>query len=895
MQFKRFIKYFALSILVLLVILQALFLFLPTIVENIIVKTVIPKYLSQDLAKDLPNNQAKDQARDLSLGLVLSDLGFKIEKIGLTHVFVSRIHLGQDMSADLVDIQYQFKNFKRFQIESVTISGLKIHARVDADKQIYFNGTVFPGMVKGTQKHGEDLKDSNIDSFLYFLPKQVELKKASLSITTPDHELVLPFDVQVSLDSSKNRAVLKANLHPLGQTIKAFISGDFYGGIESVRIEARSFHPEVLSGLLPGTANIRVSGPVDIDIVKNLEKDWLLSLSKLSLDFPGLLGPSGPSGAMIKDFTARLGTKEGKVSASGKFDLAGPPIPAMGVLFDFKLKKKLNASPFFDLTIKNKKAKSISLDSPFQGIGFQNPNLLVSLKGDLASHTGQFLFECKNFTATKFDEKTNKKINEKLFVKNILFKSNIKGNFSDKGKGLSFDIHSHLSAIKLLSKIGESESESANLTGQAFVTKQFYPSLQVDARIKNAKINAPKLKLTAVGINAGIPFSFPFKKENKKGSFSIQEIGYNDQFKAGLRGNITQSEPFGVSLAGQVSIADLDGFNLRFNGGAGADASDPHARIEFMTDPFLLMPAHIAKIMPGVSLSADSDLQFSSKGTIEYKYHDLKTQASIMIDKGNLFFPDMNLNLKGIAGGIAFNDLIVPESLPGQVLTIDKIKANQFEFDQAKARFSIEDGKTINIENLHFNWCNGIVSTESIRLPGIDNTHSLILYCDRLELAGLLKQMGAFHAEGEGTLSGRIPVVYSQGNISFDKGFLFSTPGKGGRVVIENTQNFIAGIPMDTPQFVQLDLAREALKDFDYKWAKLELNTLEDTLFMNMELDGKPAKLLPFVYKKNLGSFVRVDATSPGSRFQGIKLDVNLKLPFNQVLKFGNKLKNIFN
>jgi hypothetical protein len=61
-----------------------------------------------------------------------------------------------------------------------------------------------------------------------------------------------------------------------------------------------------------------------------------------------------------------------------------------------------------------------------------------------------------------------------------------------------------------------------------------------------------------------------------------------------------------------------------------------------------------------------------------------------------------------------------------------------------------------------------------------------------------------------------------------------------------------------------------------------------------MQLDGKPAKLLPFEYKKDIGSFVRVDASSPGSRFQGIKMDVNLKLPFNQVMKFGNIIKTIF-
>jgi len=138
-------------------------------------------------------------------------------------------------------------------------------------------------------------------------------------------------------------------------------------------------------------------------------------------------------------------------------------------------------------------------------------------------------------------------------------------------------------------------------------------------------------------------------------------------------------------------------------------------------------------------------------------------------------------------------------------------------------------------------------------------------------------------------------VVFSNGNISFDNGFLFSTPGKGGKIMIENSDRITTGIPMDSPQFSQLDLAQEALKDFNYKWAKLKFHTQEDTLFVDMELDGEPSKILPFEYSKESGGFIRVDASSPGSHFQGIKLDVNLKLPFNEVIKSGNKLKSIFN
>ncbi len=884
MRFKVFIKYLFLSLLALVIIGQALFLALPVLVDTLLVERLIQRHLP----KALPQ------------GLVPSDLKFKIEKIGLTHALVSRIHIGQMLSADIVDFQYHLKDLKKFELEKITIFGLNLYAQVDADNQLRLNGEKFLGKInnaqedKGAQEDQDaqknqddtvDIPPVHLDSFLDFLPKQVVLKNATLSITTRGKKILIPFEVLSSLNTRKKKAVLNARFYPLGQTIKTIIAGDLTDGIERVRIQAPAFHPEVLADFFPQVETLRISGPVDIDILKICsDTTWQLSLSQVKLDLPKF------PGTQIKNLTASWEKQAEKIAVSGGFDLASSLTPTLAMHFSLDLAQEKNPPSFFDLTIKNKAVNSVALNSidrvtSSQEYRFDHPRLLFSLKGDLAHQTGKVLLSCQNLMVTR-----NK---DRLLVKNFAFTSGIKGDFSDQGKGLDFDIQSDLSKIKLFSKAGQAEIMGATLTGNARVTKQMDPLIHLDTRINAAKIDASEVNIKAVGINARLPLVFPFKNENIPGSFSIKEIDYDNKFTATLVGKITQSELLGVALEGQATIAGIDNFNLGFDGRAGG--ADPSARINFVIDPFLLMPAHMKKIMPALTLGEDSSVQLSSKGTIEYKHHGMKSHAAIVMDGGNLFFPDMNLSLRGIAGRIDFNDLMVPESIPGQVLTIDKIQVNQFELDTAKVRFSIEDGNAINIENLRFNWCNGLVSTESIRLPGKDNLLSLILYCDRLELSDLLEQIGAFHAEGKGTLSGRIPLVYSNGDISFDKGFLFSTPGQGGKVVIENTQTLTAGIPFGTPEFVQLDLAREALKDFEYQWAKLELNTLEDTLYMKLELDGKPARLLPFEYQQEIGSFVRVDATSPGSKFQGIKLNVNLKLPFNRVLKFGNKLNSIFN
>ncbi|MBW2635861.1 MAG: hypothetical protein JRE14_17495 [Deltaproteobacteria bacterium] len=131
-----------------------------------------------------------------------------------------------------------------------------------------------------------------------------------------------------------------------------------------------------------------------------------------------------------------------------------------------------------------------------------------------------------------------------------------------------------------------------------------------------------------------------------------------------------------------------------------------------------------------------------------------------------------------------------------------------------------------------------------------------------------------------------IPISIKKGRIRFDDGFLYSTPGDGGKISLSGADAIMAGIPRGTRQFFQVDLAREALKDFNYKWAKLRLVSEKDALRMRLQFDGKPGKILPFEYNQEFGGFIRVDADSRGSDFEGISLDVNFRVPLNDLLQY---------
>ena len=232
-------------------------------------------------------------------------------------------------------------------------------------------------------------------------------------------------------------------------------------------------------------------------------------------------------------------------------------------------------------------------------------------------------------------------------------------------------------------------------------------------------------------------------------------------------------------------------------------------------------------------------------------------------------------------------------SAPGQKLKFSRASLGGLDIDNGEIDFQIESQQSFLIEKSHFNWSDGNVDAPAIRLRSDIADYHLILYCDRLNLAKVLAQFGAASVEAEGELNGRIPLRYKNGQISFQDGFLFTTPGQPGKIRMTDTEILTAGVPKDSPQYAQMELARKALEDYDYTWAKLSLTTEGEELLLNMQLDGKPAQPLPFIYRKDIGGFAKVEAGVQGSTFQGIRLDINFRLPLNKIMQYQELIQMI--
>ncbi|MFP4445638.1 MAG: YdbH domain-containing protein, partial [Desulfosudaceae bacterium] len=259
-------------------------------------------------------------------------------------------------------------------------------------------------------------------------------------------------------------------------------------------------------------------------------------------------------------------------------------------------------------------------------------------------------------------------------------------------------------------------------------------------------------------------------------------------------------------------------------------------------------------------------------GTVKFVVREGRPDARLTarLDDGSVRLPKKNLALTGLAADLIMPDLLTRQSEPAQLLSFAQAELGEIRLTDGRIRFQLEQEGTLFVEQGAFQWCRGHVYSQPTRIAPGRNDYDLTLYCDRLNLAEVLAQIGGIRADGQGTVSGRIPVQYRAGDIGIDDGFLFSAPGKGGIIHLSKTEILTSGLSKTSPQYGQIDLAREALRNYQYDWAKVLFNSEADNLRVRLQFDGRPTHSLPFVYDKKKGGFVRTENNQTRSEFEGI-------------------------
>ncbi len=415
-------------------------------------------------------------------------------------------------------------------------------------------------------------------------------------------------------------------------------------------------------------------------------------------------------------------------------------------------------------------------------------------------------------------------------------------------------------------------------------------------RIARGAIRVPEHQLSLEGLRIDLPLAWPPDPATAGGRFSLAALKWNDRSLGAVNGRLRQ-QARGAEFKATHQSALLPGGRLQVDGRLAVGAGDAPPRVS-LTYRFE-RAASQEDIDLGTLKTAWAGIRgngrITAAGRGVYETGNLQADLRMEIGGGRLTMPQKKAGILGLEGAVVFPDLTAMRSAPRQQIAFERTYVGDIAASNGRIDFQIEPGGVFFLERGRFEWCQGTVYLPATRVvPGKDE-YDLTLSCDRLKLAPLLEQIGAARAEGGGTVSGRVPIRIRKGQFLVNSGFLYSSPGEGGTIRLRGTDMLTAGIPPGTAQYNQLELARQALKEYDYDWVKLSLTTKprEDLLSLKLQLSGRPTNPLPFIYDTQAGGFVPADPASPGSRFEEIKLDVNFSLPLNRLLEYKDLL-NLF-
>lgn len=403
-----------------------------------------------------------------------------------------------------------------------------------------------------------------------------------------------------------------------------------------------------------------------------------------------------------------------------------------------------------------------------------------------------------------------------------------------------------------------------------------------DITITAKDLALPKFHITVPQLRGHFPFSLPLStKKNTAWEISGERIFYRQK--------------------------DLGAIHLRISPSAHGAAFSLSGRSPLLSGPPTLCTGEaqpgntidLACTMPSQTfdISSISDLvnlppQLSFKAQIgaaaHFQLNSGQPTASldVQISDGDLNFEKTHLS--PISVNLHFPRLPDIATSPAQQCAIGSLRMNDLQLQDAQMIFRIEDSQTLFIEKSRASWAGGKIETGSLRIRNQTKELETTLYCDRLHFSKLLDQFGIRDTEGEGSLNGRLPVIIGRDGLRIEDGFLFSTPGNSGIVHFGNTDQLRRGLGA-AGQSSYLEYTMQALENFAYNWTKISVNTENQELVIGLQLDGKPANPLPFGYRN--GQIVPM-ATGGGLQHP-IQLDVNFRLPMEDIFRYGQSIQSI--
>ena len=874
----------------------------------------------------------------------ITDFALDFYELDLEGANLGSMRIGTAQNPALVvrsiHIDYSPGGIYQKKIKKIVATGVELHYE-------YKNGRLglrgFDLAKFLSQLESDKTKDKTAANQSYPpFPQRIEINNGILIGIINDKEYRIPFEIDiVPAKGAVNTLNTTARLYPRGQTvhISAQIDleqnritsqfaakeldllrfADIFKPIDGLRLagfaslaanaelQLAPFRVSSIFGRLNGSAidlsyknlqfrnrsdNPDNENPLIIDFKGPDHQNWNVTLSGFTA--------VAPITADVSDMAATLEPSEEGYKISGNFKLSfdsSAGLKAVSVplrftrAFDLPLKFSAiyakNGQWRFDLTNGDQK------QSGLRGAAFEYENIHITTNFPGVHLSGRGIgAEISTVYNLRVADVRIKSGDVNILCPQFVLKG--KTDFmQNEPKTLLSIIDLDLSGTAMTQNSSKINLKNLSMDGKLQRDKNGAQVMEATVRFANTDIEAARGDIRLELAQGTIPLKFPVGNSKQKGNVFISAARYQNLNLGTIKADLRQTTS-GISFNAKLENHLLPDLAVNFAGESDfGGAKDYETRAQFE----LFYPQSAPEIDLGKFLAAAKGFTFEGKflerGHFVVGKKGLQAATESSLGNGKLRHRKNKITVEGIQMTLRIPDLVKMHSAPGQKLQFTRASFGEMNIENAEIDFQIESPRSVLVEKSLFNWCGGKVEAPAIRFTSGIEAYNLILYCDRLNLAKVLEQFGAASVKAEGELNGRIPLRYQNGELSFKDGFLFTTPGESGKIRMTGTEILTAGIPADTPQYVQMELARKALEDYDYSWAKLNLTTEGEDLLLNMQLDGKPAKSLPFVYRKDMGGFAKVEADVQGSTFQGIRLDVNFRLPLNKIMQYKELIQMI--
>ncbi len=314
-----------------------------------------------------------------------------------------------------------------------------------------------------------------------------------------------------------------------------------------------------------------------------------------------------------------------------------------------------------------------------------------------------------------------------------------------------------------------------------------------------------------------------------------------------------------------------------------------------------LHPVRIAELAGPVPFLQQKGISGSGRvavnGRARLRHGRLIHTAQVEIAGLDLVLADQGIAFDNIRTRLYFPSLPSLATAGGRHLKVETVHAGKLTFKDVDIDYRLEPSGAFFLEKAACDWAGGKVFTAALRLAPAHPEVETAIYCDRVVLARLLTELGLAEAAGEGTISGRIPILFRDGRLRVDRGFLYSTPGEKRTLRIPRSALPIPAAEGEGGIVSPLFFAGAAFEHFEYDWAGIEVKSRGEDLRLELRVLGRPMEPLPFRFDSGRNGFVRLPENQAVAFRQPLKLDVNFTLPLNAILAqreiFGPLLKSM--